>query len=117
MRRLFRDGPLQEKVALVTGASRGVGKGVALGLAEAVRSSATAEDLPDKSFAGQRESYLNVHGATAALVISPPNTADSVIRGINLTPEVKQFVQDKLPTRMLDPVFSALCRAVPGERC
>ncbi len=29
----------------------------------AVRSSATAEDLPDASFAGQQESYLNVRGA------------------------------------------------------
>ncbi|SDF24532.1 phosphoenolpyruvate synthase [Sporolituus thermophilus] len=29
----------------------------------AVRSSATAEDLPDASFAGQQESYLNVQGA------------------------------------------------------
>jgi len=29
----------------------------------AVRSSATAEDLPDASFAGQQETYLNVHGA------------------------------------------------------
>ncbi len=28
----------------------------------AVRSSATAEDLPDASFAGQQETYLNVHG-------------------------------------------------------
>ncbi|MDP3056959.1 MAG: phosphoenolpyruvate synthase [bacterium] len=31
----------------------------------AVRSSATAEDLPDASFAGQQESYLNVHGEKA----------------------------------------------------
>ncbi len=30
----------------------------------AVRSSATAEDLPDASFAGQQESYLNVRGET-----------------------------------------------------
>lgn len=30
----------------------------------AVRSSATAEDLPDASFAGQQETYLNVHGET-----------------------------------------------------
>jgi pyruvate,water dikinase len=30
----------------------------------AVRSSATAEDLPNASFAGQQESYLNVRGAT-----------------------------------------------------
>ena len=28
----------------------------------AVRSSATAEDLPTASFAGQQESFLNVHG-------------------------------------------------------
>jgi len=34
----------------------------------AVRSSATAEDLPDASFAGQQESYLNVKGAEALLV-------------------------------------------------
>ena len=33
----------------------------------AVRSSATAEDLPEASFAGQQETYLNVSGAEAAL--------------------------------------------------
>jgi len=33
----------------------------------AVRSSATAEDLPDASFAGQQESYLNVEGERALL--------------------------------------------------
>jgi len=33
----------------------------------AVRSSATAEDLPDASFAGQQETFLNVHGAKAVL--------------------------------------------------
>lgn len=33
----------------------------------AVRSSATAEDLPDASFAGQQETYLNVHGVNAVL--------------------------------------------------
>ncbi len=32
------------------------------GLAVAVRSSATAEDLPEASFAGQHESYLNIRG-------------------------------------------------------
>ncbi len=34
----------------------------------AVRSSATAEDLPDASFAGQQESFLNVHGERALLI-------------------------------------------------
>lgn len=33
----------------------------------AVRSSATAEDLPDASFAGQQETYLNIHGMEALL--------------------------------------------------
>jgi pyruvate, water dikinase len=33
------------------------------GVAVAVRSSATAEDLPTASFAGQHESYLNIRGA------------------------------------------------------
>ena len=33
----------------------------------AVRSSATAEDLPDASFAGQQETYLNVQGERALL--------------------------------------------------
>ena len=35
--------------------------------AVAVRSSATAEDLPDASFAGQQETYLNVQGEEALL--------------------------------------------------
>lgn len=33
----------------------------------AVRSSATAEDLPDASFAGQQETFLNIRGANALL--------------------------------------------------
>ena len=33
----------------------------------AVRSSATAEDLPDASFAGQQETFLNIHGADNVL--------------------------------------------------
>ncbi|HUW38631.1 MAG TPA: phosphoenolpyruvate synthase [Rhodocyclaceae bacterium] len=36
--------------------------GGADGASFAVRSSATAEDLPDASFAGQQESFLNIHG-------------------------------------------------------
>ncbi|MBI5041346.1 MAG: phosphoenolpyruvate synthase, partial [Gammaproteobacteria bacterium] len=37
-------------------------------VAVAVRSSATAEDLPDASFAGQQETYLNVRGIDAVLI-------------------------------------------------
>src|SRR5256885_8224475 len=36
-------------------------------LAVAVRSSATAEDLPEASFAGQQESFLNVRGEAEGL--------------------------------------------------
>ena len=37
------------------------------GIAVAVRSSATAEDLPEASFAGQQETFLNVRGEAAVL--------------------------------------------------
>ncbi len=37
------------------------------GIAVAVRSSATAEDLPEASFAGQQETFLNVRGESALL--------------------------------------------------
>jgi pyruvate,water dikinase len=36
----------------------------------AVRSSATAEDLPDASFAGQQETFLNIKGSTTSLTRS-----------------------------------------------
>lgn len=41
------------------------GNGRDEGFAVAVRSSATAEDLPEASFAGQQETFLNVTGLTA----------------------------------------------------
>jgi phosphohistidine swiveling domain-containing protein len=45
------------------GAYAGLGGNVPV----AVRSSATAEDLPEMSFAGQQETYLNIRGAEAVL--------------------------------------------------
>ncbi|WP_417390455.1 phosphoenolpyruvate synthase [Gimesia sp.] len=44
-----------------------LGEALPGGIDVAVRSSATAEDLPDASFAGQQESYLNVRGAAPLL--------------------------------------------------
>jgi pyruvate,water dikinase len=44
-----------------------LGASVPGGVDVAVRSSATAEDLPDASFAGQQETYLNVQGEAALL--------------------------------------------------
>jgi rifampicin phosphotransferase len=70
VRRLFRSGAVPEAVAAAIHAAY-----TSLGAAEptgaepgvAVRSSATAEDLPGLSFAGQYESYLNVRGESALL--------------------------------------------------
>jgi rifampicin phosphotransferase len=49
--------------AAITGALAGLGERAAY----AVRSSATAEDLPAASFAGQQDTYLNVVGPAAVL--------------------------------------------------
>jgi pyruvate,water dikinase len=57
-----------EMVSAVVEAYRELGRRV--GAAEpavAVRSSATAEDLPNASFAGQQETYLNIRGERALL--------------------------------------------------
>ncbi len=53
-------GPLREQI--VEG-YRALEREFGAGVAVAVRSSATAEDLPTASFAGQHESFLNVRGA------------------------------------------------------
>jgi len=58
------DAPLPAALeAAVREAYRGLGPDVAV----AVRSSATAEDLPEASFAGQQETFLNVQGADAVI--------------------------------------------------
>jgi pyruvate,water dikinase len=51
--------------AAILDAYRRLGDGAPIDVA--VRSSATAEDLPDASFAGQQETYLNVRGHAALL--------------------------------------------------
>jgi len=51
----------------ITAAYRKLQGGQDRPLDTAVRSSATAEDLPDASFAGQQETYLNVRGDAALL--------------------------------------------------
>ncbi len=48
-------------------AARHAWREIGPGAAYAVRSSATAEDLPDASFAGQQDTYLNVTGEAALL--------------------------------------------------
>jgi pyruvate,water dikinase len=51
----------------ITDAYDRLGRGIGEPVDVAVRSSATAEDLPDASFAGQQETYLNVQGHAALL--------------------------------------------------
>mgnify|MGYP002148590736 CR=1 FL=1 len=61
-RALF-DAPIPEALAeAITDAYRALGQGPV-----AVRSSATAEDLPEASFAGQQDTYLNIDGEAAVL--------------------------------------------------
>lgn len=55
---LFHDGKMPQEVATeIKTAYARLGS-----IAVAVRSSATTEDLPDASFAGQQETYLNIQG-------------------------------------------------------
>jgi pyruvate,water dikinase len=57
------DGKLPEDLAKeITAAYEEMGREYGANPDVAVRSSATAEDLPDASFAGQQETYLNVEG-------------------------------------------------------
>ena len=69
IRALFLDGEFPAELADAIRAAYGeLGKRAGEpGLAVAVRSSATAEDLPDASFAGQQETFLNVRGPRALL--------------------------------------------------
>ncbi len=64
IRDLFAEGdvPLEIRDSIAS-AYRGLGDDPAI----AVRSSANAEDLPDLSFAGQQETFLNVSGADAVV--------------------------------------------------
>jgi pyruvate, water dikinase len=68
LRRAIQEAPLPDALkAAIIEAYRELSAGVAGGLDVAVRSSATAEDLPEASFAGQQETYLNVRGDQALL--------------------------------------------------
>jgi pyruvate,water dikinase len=65
-------------------------------LAVAVRSSATAEDLPDASFAGQQETYLNVRGETALLAACRRCYASLFTDRAITYREVKGFAHDQV---------------------
>ena len=64
IRRWIMDAPLPDDLQEgIRAAYRQLGDAPAV----AVRSSATAEDLPDSSFAGQQETFLNIRGEDAVL--------------------------------------------------
>lgn len=64
IRQWVMDAPLQEELdlAIRQGYQKMCAQASATQVSVAVRSSATAEDLPDASFAGQQETFLNVTG-------------------------------------------------------
>jgi len=64
IRRAFLRGKWPQNVAeaIQTAYQELCGRGATTDADVAVRSSATAEDLPDASFAGQQETYLNIRG-------------------------------------------------------
>jgi pyruvate,water dikinase len=62
--RLFEAARMPEEIAAAVSAAYEDLKGVPV----AVRSSATAEDLPEASFAGQQDTYLNICGREAVLL-------------------------------------------------
>lgn len=64
-----------ELAASITHAYRELGKRYGKNPDVAVRSSATAEDLPGASFAGQQETYLNVRGERELLTAVKKGTA------------------------------------------
>ncbi|KAL7930251.1 phosphoenolpyruvate synthase [Trichoderma chlorosporum] len=68
-RNLFLHGrwPADAAKAIITAYEELSDKKGVKSLSVAVRSSATAEDLPDASFAGQQETYLNISGNEALL--------------------------------------------------
>ncbi|WP_414636589.1 phosphoenolpyruvate synthase [Arenimonas sp.] len=70
IRRWVIDSPLQPELdaAIRDGYKKMCSDAGASDIAVAVRSSATAEDLPDASFAGQQETFLNVTGIDDVLV-------------------------------------------------
>jgi pyruvate,water dikinase len=64
IKELISEAPMPPKIAEeIKQAYQKLGKGLV-----AVRSSATAEDLPEASFAGQQRTFLNVHGELEVVV-------------------------------------------------
>ena len=61
--KLFEDGNMPPEVKSAIGTAYAALENAIV----AIRSSATAEDLPDASFAGQQDTYLNIHGETEVL--------------------------------------------------
>jgi pyruvate,water dikinase len=69
IRAMFAESPMPADLAdAITGAYRRLSGAGSEGARVAVRSSATAEDLPEASFAGQQDTYLNIRGVEAVLI-------------------------------------------------
>ena len=102
LRALFERGAIPPELeGAITGAYERLGGRVA------VRSSASAEDLPEASFAGQQESYLNVEGR-AALLGAVKRCWSSLFTARALSYRAKQGVGEEdlaLAVDEIPPVF------------
>src|SRR5229473_1614209 len=83
-------------------------------VAVAVRSSATAEDLPDMSAAGQQDTYLNIRGADSVLdAVRRCGASRCTSRAIGYRAAI-----GSLPTmRRWVWLCSSSCRLMPPESC
>lgn len=68
IRRSIIDAPFPEQLHQDIASAFSTLQGSNDGIAVAVRSSATAEDLPDASFAGQQETFLNIRGLDNVMI-------------------------------------------------
>ncbi len=80
-------------------------------MAVAVRSSATAEDLPDASFAGQQETFLNIRGVDNVI-----RAAKEVFASLFNDRAIAYRVHQASTTSWLPcpPVYSAWCVRKPA---
>lgn len=76
-------------------------------IAVAVRSSATAEDLPDASFAGQQETYLNIRGIENVLIAIKEVSHHYIMTALSLTVFIKVSSTLVLPYQRVFSVWFA----------
>ena len=81
----------------------------------AVRSSATAEDLPDASFAGQQDTYLNVHGADQVIRKACAKAGVTVGKVCSLPTKITKLWTGSTPADIINDVLDT-CTSATGKQ-